>query len=132
MGFRYLSLPGTVSGLTQINTHKVSALRDITVGSDRFELTSVVVLNPLLNNQLATGCSSMVIARGPTGPNRYYYYNPLTAGTMVWNPSKGEYECNDPVSRIKEFSADPESPGFNDMAEAYGTILVYVNPAENK
>lgn len=131
MGFRYLSLPGTISGLTSINTAELNVTPDITIGGDRFELTSVVVLNPLLENRLATGCSSMVVVHGT--PDRYYYYNPLAAGTMYLN-SSGAYVRNDPVTRIRAWGSksDPDSPGFNDMARKYGTILVYVNPVENK
>ncbi len=130
MGFRYLQVPGTISGLTSINTTTLNVNSSITIGSDRFDLTSVVVLNPLLENQLATGCSSMVVVHG--SPDRYYYYNPLAAGTMFFSQSKGQYVRNDPVTRLKAHSSDEETPGFFNMASKYGTILVYVNPAENK
>lgn len=133
MGFRYLSLPGTVSGLTTINTADLDVTPDIIIGNDRFDLTSVVALNPLLEDQLATGCSSMVVVSGAaTGSaDRYYCYNPLDAGIMYKSPS-GQYTRNDPVSPMKVASHDPQYPGFYDTARKYGTILVYVNPAENK
>ena len=135
MGFRYLSVPGTISGLTTINTAELAVTPDIVVGNDRFALTSVVVFNPLLEEQLATGSSAMVVAGGAaTGPaDRYYYYNPLDAGIMYAN-SSGKYVRNDPITRIRSHThdADPDSPGFYNMARKYGTILVYVNPLENK
>jgi len=116
MGFRYLSVPGTVSGLTHINTAELNVTPDIVIGADRFDLTSVVVLNPLLENQLATGCSSMVVVHGSNGTqDRYYYYNPLAAGTMF--EKNGQYVRNDPVTRLREHSLDPESPGFYNLAK---------------
>ena len=133
MGFRYLSVPGTISGLTTINTAEVNVLPDIVVGNDKFDLTSVVVLNPLLEDQLATGCSAMVVYSGAAmgNPDRYYYYNPLDAGIMYAN-SAGKYVRNDPITRLKPNSMNgDDSPGFYNMARNYGTILVYVNPLEN-
>lgn len=133
MGFRYLSVPGTISGLTTINTTDLGVTPDIVIGNDRFDLTSVVVLNPLLEEQLATGCSSMVVVKDYVNhtSDRYYYYNPLDAGTMFAN-SAGKYVRNEPITRIRQHDNNPESPGFFDMARKYGTILVYVNPLENK
>lgn len=133
MGFKYLSVPGTISGLTNINTTQLNVTPDITIGNDRFRLTSVVVLNPLLEGQLATGCSSMVVLHGDeTGTaDRYYYYNPLSAGTMLVN-NAGNYYRNDPITRLNAHGMDPESPSFYSMAREYGTILVYVNPLENR
>lgn len=133
MGFRYLSVPGTVSGLTSINTSYVDVVPDITIGSDRFNLTSVVVLNPLVEGQLATGCSSLILVSGaPTGTvDRYYYYNPLGAGILIQDPASGSYVRNDPITRINAYGPDND-PGFYTMAQRHGTILLYVNPAENK
>lgn len=132
MGFRYLSVPGTISGLTSINTAQVNVTSDIVIGNDRYDLTSVVVLNPLLENQLATGCSSMIVSKSTAigTPDRYYYYNPLDASIMYPNV-KGEYVRNDPITRIRDNSIMADSPGFYNMAREYGTILVYVNPVEN-
>lgn len=134
MGFRYISVPGTISGLTSINTTDVAVTPDIVIGNDRFDLTSVVVLNALVENQLATGCSSLVVVRdsiGHTG-NRYYYYNPLEAGKMYVSRNSGQYTRNDPIMPVPQHSTDPETPGFYNMARQYGTILVYVNYVENK
>jgi len=135
MGFRYLSVPGTVSGMTSINTTTVDVVDELIVGNDRFELSSVVVLNQLLEGTLATGCSSIVIVRdGITRRRRYYYYNPLSAGIMYEEKDEhgnAKYVRNSPVSALREFSAYPDMPSFHELAEKYGTILVYANPADN-
>merc|ERR1712000_450045 len=49
MGFRYMALPGSFSGMTNLNTTELEFGPDVTIGNDRFNLTSVIVLNPLLN-----------------------------------------------------------------------------------
>lgn len=134
LGFNYLSLPGSLSGLTSINTTELSFNYDLTIGNNRFTLASVVMLNPLLNGQLATGCSSVVIC--PENPARdrpyksYYYYNPLSASVMYKDPLKSSYVRNDPISPMPEVSNDPQIPEFVDNARKYGTIFMFVDPDE--
>lgn len=134
MGFRYLSVPGTMSAMTSINTTELAFEQSIVIGHDRFELTSVVYLNPLLEGQLATGCSSIVVMQ----PNvdigvkarSYYLYNPLGAGVMYVDKNTNKYIRNDPVTPMPEQSNDPKRPGFYGTARRYGTIFLYVNPME--
>lgn len=130
IGFRYLSLPGTLSGMTGINTTDLVFTDEITLGNDKFNLSSVVVLNPLLEGQLSTGCSSIVLC--PPDPTvgrmrtTYLYYNPISASIMF--EKSGKYVTNDPISPILDHSNDPRTPGFYETARKYGTIFVYVNP----
>lgn len=132
MGFRYITVPGTVSALTSINTTQLAFNNDLTIGQDRFQLTSVVYLNPLLEGQLATGCSSVVIAHEDPAIGRtrrsYYCYNPLAPSGMYIDSKTNKYARNDPISLMPENSIDPARPGFQEMARKYGTIFVYVNP----
>jgi hypothetical protein len=127
MGFRYLSLPGTLSGMTKINTTDLSFESTLTIGSDRFTLNSVVLLNPLLEDQLSTGCSSVVISPADYSIGRtnttYFYYNPLGASVMF--ERNGKYTRNAPISPMMEHSSDPRYPGFWENARKYGTIFVY-------
>jgi hypothetical protein len=134
MGFRYMSVPGTMSALTNINTTPLEIPYDLTIGHDRFQLTSVVVLNPLIEGQLATGCSSIVIAQadkdGARTRKSFYYYNPLGAGILYEDKTSGKYVRNTPITLMPERSLGKERPGFNERAREYGTIFVYVNPNE--
>lgn len=133
MGFRYISVPGTVSGLTTINTSELKVDPDIQVGNDRFDLVSAVVLNALLENQLATGCSAFIRQMDTNnigGADRYYCYNPLYASFMY--EDNGEYKRNDPIMRVGAYSNVDKYPAFFTTVQNYGTILVYVNPLENK
>lgn len=136
MGFRYMSVPGTMSALTNINTTSLEVPYDLRIGHDRFQLTSVVVLNPLIEGQLATGCSSLIISQPDSGRTRksFYYYNPLAAGMLYENTARGAdpkdaYIRNAPISLIGERSVRGVM-GFNERAREYGTIFVYVNPNE--
>ena len=129
-GFRYLALPGTLTGMTGINTTELHFGDEITLGNDKFNLTSVVVLNPLLEGQLSTGCSSIVVCRPEPSIGRmrtsYLYYNPILASILF--EKAGAYIRNDPISPINDHSNDPKTPGFVETARRYGTIFVYVNP----
>ena len=134
-GFRYLSLPGTMSGMTSINTTELAFDNDLQIGNDIFNLSSVVVLNPLLNDQISTGCSSIVCCQPNPSDGymrtTYFYYNPVGASIMYeHNNQHGqpEYVRNDPISPMLEHSNDGITPGFYETARKYGTIFVYVNP----
>lgn len=133
MGFRYLSLPGSLSNMTKINTTELAfgdSANDLSVqiGNDTFNLVSVVVLNPLLDGQLATGCSSIVVSPvdysiGRTRPT-YFYYNPL-GSSVLHEISPGTFARNEPISLMPEHSADPRIPGFFETARKFGTVFVY-------
>lgn len=128
-GFRYLSLPGTLSGMTGINNTELHFDYDIPIGNDVFTLTSVVVLNPLLEGQLSTGCSSIVLcppdaALGSTRTS-FLYYNPINANLLHEN--NGVYKHNEPITQIYEHSANPSELGFVETARRFGTVFVYVN-----
>lgn len=130
MGFRYLAIPGSFTGMTNLNTTELEFGPNITIGNDKFDLTSVIVLNPLLNGQISAGCSAMLCCQpdphsGRTRTN-YFYYNPVGASIMYNNG--GRFVRNDPISYMLEHSNDPKTPGFYETAREYGTIFVYVNP----
>jgi len=133
MGFRYLSVPATMTGMTSINTTELAFEDEIEIGNNgncKFKLTSVVVLNELLQGQLSTGCSSIVCCYPDVGTGRtratHFYYNPLAASVMI--EKAGQFIRNDPISPILEHSNDSRTPGFYETARKYGTIFVYVNP----
>jgi hypothetical protein len=128
IGFRYVSVPGTMSGMTSINTTELAFADTMVIGNDNFVLSSVVVLNPLLNGQLSTGCSSIVCCQpnqqsGQYSPT-YYYYNPLASGTMV--EYNGDYVRNDPITIMFKNGTNIQNPTFIDTARKYGTIFTYV------
>jgi len=127
MGFRYLSLPGTLSAITKLNQTELAVPAEITIGSDRFCLVSSVVLNPLLNGQLATGCSSIVVSPADMSIGRqstkYFYYNPLNASVLF--KRDGQYKRNRPVMPMLEFSDNDEYPDASNSMRKFGTIFVY-------
>jgi hypothetical protein len=138
MGFRYMSVPGTMSAMTSINTAQIHIEHDLTIGQERFQLSSVVVLNPLLEGQLATGCSSIIVCPENLAIGRprksYYYYNPLGASIMYEDPlatGSNKFVRNDPISPMPENSNDKNRRGFRELARKYGTIFVYVNPNDD-
>lgn len=134
MGFRYMSVPGTLSALTSINTTNVNARYNIRIaGQDDFELTSVVVLNPLIDDQYATGCSALFVKHpNPSNPmargKQFYQYNPLGASVMYVDPTDpNKFTRNDPITILDEFDG-PNGMGFRSKIQKYGTIFIYVNP----
>lgn len=131
VGFRYLSLPGALSsGVTNINTTQIHFEPQIQIGNDNFILKSVVVLNPLLDGQLSTGCSSFIVQAADPMANRptttYFYYNPVNAGVVF--EQNGKYTRNDPISVVLGNTNDPRTIGFEETARKYGTIFIYANP----
>jgi hypothetical protein len=137
MSFKFMNIPGTISPLTKINSTEVDFNLDLQLQQENFQLTSVVVLNPLIENQLATGCSTIVIDRGDMGPaynpgvgNTYLLYNPLLASNYV-ESEPGQYSYGKPITRIPQDSSPGSYPlGFRQSARRYGTIFLYVNPNE--
>lgn len=130
MGFRYLAIPGSFTGMTNLNTTELEFEPTVRIGNDVFNLTSVVVLNPLLNGQISTGCSAIMCCQpdptvGRTKTN-YFYYNPIGVSTKF--EKNGQFERNQPISYMYENSNDPITPGFYTTARQFGTIFVYVNP----
>ena len=129
VGFHYVYTPTQYNNITNINTTELAFTHDMDIGNKKFLLQSVVVLNPLFEGQLATGCSSIVCCHPdqPGGRHRttYFYYNPLGAGVLF--ERNGQFVRNDPITQMHEHSADPRTPGFIETARKYGTIFMYVN-----
>jgi hypothetical protein len=130
----YMTLPGTISNLTNVNQTELHFDEKFQIGSDRepFFLRSVVVLNfiPYLDSKITTiGCSTIVINNQSPGQNLvranpvYFYYNPVTANLMFVGNNK-QYTTNKPVMTIPEYKT-ATGPGFYDLARKFGTIFVY-------
>jgi hypothetical protein len=129
MAFRYMAIPGSFTGINNLNTTELNFSPTITIGNDQFKLTSVVVLNKLLNGQVSAGCSSMIVsepnpAAGIT-KTYYWYYNPIEASVM--SNIGGVYKRQPPIGRIPEHEVPNVTPGFYELARQFGTIFVYVN-----
>jgi hypothetical protein len=132
MRFNYLSLPGTLSGITSINTTRLEFTETIQVGQDNFCLRSVVALNPLLDGQLSTGCSSVIIRKadhtiGMQQPV-YYHYNPVAAGISI-RMQNNLYQRPAPISALQHTSVD-NYQGYDELIHQYGTVFVFVNPVQ--
>jgi len=128
MCFKYMSLPGTMSSVTNVNETELHFDPFITIGNNRFNLRSVVVLNKISPHPFAsTGCSTIVVAQPDQSVGRtsnvYLYYNPVAANIKFEHGN--EYVTNNPISIIPYNSFDPAVPGFVDMARKQGTVFVY-------
>lgn len=128
MSLCYMSLPGTISGLTN-NVNKTPVIFDERehVGSQAFNLQSVVVLNEISSETLnlgTLGCSTIVKANQDDNRSRpvYFYYNPTTANIPF--VSEGQLRYNHPIMVVPEFASEA-GPGFQDMATTLSTIFVY-------
>lgn len=132
----YMTLPGTISNLTNVNQTELHFDERFQIGSDRqqFFLRSVVVLNyvPYVESGLATiGCSSIVINNKNPHPAQnitrsspvYFYYNPVTANLMYVGKNQ-QYTTNKPIMTIPEYKTS-SGPGFYDLARKFGTVFVY-------
>lgn len=126
MYFQYLVFPGTVPTLSRINTTEVAFDLTLQVQAQRFKLVSTLVLNPLMNGQVAAGCSAIIRHEEPSEGNRpyYWYYNPTGTASMI--KFGNQYVRNDPCSVIPEYSNTPNTIGFYNTARKYGTVFMYV------
>lgn len=131
INFRYVTLPGNMNNVTSINTTDLHFDHNLSIGTDRFQLASVVVVNDLINGKLSTGCSSVVISPPdvPGGTSfKYYYYNPVSATISFVdnsNPAAKSVRKNDPIMPIPGNSSSPLTVGFIQLARKYGTIFIY-------
>jgi hypothetical protein len=131
VSFRYINLPGTISNITNVNTTELHFNDSLSLGSEKFFLRSVVVLNKISKHEFATtGCSAIVVSKrepyaGAPRPNPlYWYYNPVAANLMFPDPQKPGYTSNSPIMALNSVSG-VNKPGFHDLARKFGTIYVY-------
>jgi hypothetical protein len=134
MQYNYVGIPMNYTGITTINDTALKFGPYQQIGSDRFLLKSVIVLQTVADpsgatETIASGCAAIVV-RHPNmvsgdQSTSYYYYNPQGASSMRQYPD-GSFKRNRPVTILTANSSDPNSPGFYDIAEKYGTIFMYV------
>jgi len=133
MSFRYVNLPMTHTNVTSINETELHFQDVLPIGSERFELRSVVVVQkPQVTGHVSTGCCAFVVQNKTdlVPAKAYYYYNPQGASFMQADPSNGgKFEEPNPVSLVLEHEVS--SPGFADKvgfyetARKFGTIYMY-------
>jgi hypothetical protein len=126
--FKYMSLPGTLTNISNINETEVHFEDTERIGESRFVLRSVTVLNKLSQHPFATMGSSAIIV-GPqeysgSGTNAYLYYNPV--GASIKFATDTEFTNNDPITLMPVSSMNPSYPGFQETARRFGTIFIYV------
>jgi hypothetical protein len=126
--FRYMSLPGTMTSITNVNSTELIYENILPIGAKRFTLRSVTVLNKLSNHQFATiGCSSIIIVQANPAIGRmaktYLYYNPVAASIKFQH--RGAFVRNDPITVMPEPSMDPSIPGFSETVQRNGTVFIY-------
>jgi len=126
-GFSYLALPSAMTGMTKINPTEVVMEREISINGSTspFVLSSVVVLNPLIQGQIAAGCSTIVV--GNSGNN--FYYNPVLP-TILVKETGDNYIRNPPISTVGVTHTNPNEISLQ-TAQLYGTVFVYVNQVED-
>lgn len=128
--FKYMALPGTMSSVSNINETELHFEHEEYIGTGRFKLRSVAVLNKLSNHAFATtGCSSIIVlptnmALGRT-TQQYLYYNPIAASIQYQNNNVGDFVSNDPITIMPETSMDPTIPGFIETVRRCGTVFIY-------
>jgi hypothetical protein len=132
--YNFTVLPATHSALETINEVNVNYESSIVVGSDRFNLRSVVfVERSMTNKDLIVGSSTGIVIRRDFALGRtqatYLLYNPQAAIVQFEDPSTGAFVHNPPIVEIPGttpfFNQDaPES--FQYRASRRGTIFVYV------
>jgi len=128
--FRYMSLPGSMSNVTNVNETELHFNQLITIGAKQYRLRSVTVLNKLSTHAFAThGCSSIIIApidmRIGRQRQTFLYYNPVAAA-IKFQHGNGGFISNKPISVMPEVSMDPTVPGFIETVRKCGTVFVFV------
>jgi hypothetical protein len=132
--FKYMSLPGTMSSVTNINETELHFEQEEQIGAGRFQLRSVAVLNKVSNHPFATtGCSSIIVLPAKLSVGRttqkYLYYNPIAASIQYQPNNTGDFVSNDPITVMDETSMDPTIPGFIETARRCGTVFIYSDEA---
>jgi len=126
--FNYMSLPGTVSGVTSINTTEMIYENPFRIGSKKYALKSVVVLNSTARGSFAShACSTVFVSeKNPQhgrNLNMYWYYNPISANVKIRQPT-GAIVSNDPFVTIPRIGG-PNQITFDGLARRFGTVFVY-------
>lgn len=129
MSFRYLSLPGTLTNITSINTTILNFNDTLTIApNNRFRLRSVVILNKTSDHEFAThGCGALLVAKPDLnkGMNRarYFYYNPATANVLHF--ANNQYISFDPITWVSYSSGNPLDVTFKNEASKNGTLFIF-------
>ena len=125
--FSYTNVPYQTFnvGQTAINDITVGFGDTLTLGKDSFDLRSVVtVYRPPIAENVSVGSSCVVLHTNPGGACDHFYYNPLLSNHQFEDAS-GSYSANAPITTIGR-QAGSNTPGFDEMAQKYGTIFMYV------
>ncbi|ATZ80574.1 core protein [Bodo saltans virus] len=126
--FKYMSLPGTMTSVTNVNSTELIFDHTMNLGNRFFILRAVTVLNKLSNHPFASlGCSSIIVCQPDASVGRmqttYLYYNPVAASIKFQH--NNVFMRNDPISVMPDQSMDPTIPGFTETARKTGTIFIY-------
>jgi len=126
--FSYTNVPYQTFnvGQTAINDLNVGFEPTLRLGQDVFSLRSVVtVYRPPIAENVAVGSSCIVTRLSSPGvASDYFYYNPLLANTMV--EVGDSYRQSRPITVIRRRAQGPNEIGFDDVAQKFGTIFMYV------
>jgi len=132
VSFNYVAVPTTMSNLTSINKTPLDIKYVMKLGNDNFNLRSVVIVNPLYDGKLSTGCAALVVIPTELEARRtqdtYSLYNPVFSSSMVLNDDKTKWISNNIINIVpKSHAIDSPTPGFIELAKQYGTVFVYVS-----
>jgi hypothetical protein len=133
IGCQYAQLPIISNGITHINETQLFFNKRERIGNSpkEFMIQSVVLLNKVNGHEFAAlGCSSIVVAEPNTNGRTvttYFHYNPVLAGSRIWNPATNQYVQNDVITMIPENSVNPNIPSFFETSRKLGTLFIYTS-----
>jgi hypothetical protein len=117
---------------SRINTTSIDVPETLNINSQKFNLRSVVVVDPpQVKDQVSTTSSTLVIK--PTEAfgfesNDFIYYNPMAPANAFTRDSDNAVVHNNPFTNIPYYDDDTNIPSFCHLAKKYGSIYIYVNP----
>jgi len=129
MSFRYLSLPGTLTNITSVNSTLLYFADVMSIApNNRFSLCSVIVMNKSSEHQFAThGCAALLVVPKDENKGRmrttYLYYNPSMANVKYY--IQNNFVNFDPVTWIPHESNNPSEMNFLQLAQKNGTLFIY-------
>lgn len=121
---------------SRLNTSPVHIPEDLNINNQKFELRSVVTVDPpQTKDQLSTGSSTIIIKK-TSGfgfqTNDFLYYSPMSPSTAyVSSNDPSKVVNNQPVTALQYDSSNLDEPSFVGLAKRYGSVYMYVNPDED-
>ena len=128
--FTFRDLPKTDRALFRLNNTRVLATEQFRIGTNEYELRSVVCIKtiPIDNRDIIQGSEALIKplpGAGPMSSDEYIVYDPAGAGINSYNPATSTATTVKPVNSAKWVDMTNPSASVQTRASGKGVVFIY-------